>query len=85
MTFIERYLLAVDKCYVQCLNDPETQPYKSKYEARKIFEDLREENIDEESDTMKKEFETLDIISDDDKLQFIIRKSDEQLNELSGE
>jgi len=84
MTFLERYLTAIDKFYVQSLNDPENEPYKSKYEARKIFEELYEENIDEESDIMKKEFENLDLIEEDDKLKFVIIKSDQSTKELSG-
>ncbi len=75
MTFLERYLTAIDKCYVQSLNDPETEPYKSKYEARKIFEELLKEDINEES---QKEFENLDLIEEDEKLKFVIIKSDQQ-------
>jgi hypothetical protein len=84
MTFIERYLNAIDKCYVQSLNDPENEPYKSKYEARKIFEELYEEDIDETSDFMQKDFETLDLIEEDDKLKFVIIKSDQQAKEPSS-
>ncbi|CAF1277879.1 unnamed protein product [Rotaria sp. Silwood1] len=83
MTFLERYLIAIDKCYVQSLNDPENEPFKSKYEARKIFEELHQENFDEESDIMIKEFQTLDLIEEDNKLKFIIIKSNEQVNEPS--
>ncbi|CAF4380931.1 unnamed protein product, partial [Rotaria sp. Silwood2] len=83
MTLLERYLIAIDKCYVQSLNDPENEPYKSKYEAKKIFEQLHEENIDEESDIMKKEFETLDLIEENNQQIFIIIKSDQQANEPS--
>ena len=84
MKLIERYLAAIDKCYVQSLNDPETEPYKSKYEARKLFEELYDENINEESDIIRKEFETLDLIEDNDKLKFIVIKSGQQANEPSG-
>lgn len=84
MTLLERYLIAVDKCYVQSLNDPETEPYKSKYEARKLFEELYDENIGEVSDLMKKELENLDLIEEDNKLKFVIIKSDEIGKELSG-
>ncbi|CAF4832555.1 unnamed protein product [Rotaria sp. Silwood1] len=84
MTFLERYLIAIDKCYVQSLNDPETEPFKSKYEARKIFEELHQETFNEESDIMIKEFQTLDLIEEDNKLKFIIIKSNEQVNEPSG-
>ncbi|CAM2721141.1 unnamed protein product [Rotaria socialis] len=83
MKLLDRYLLAVDKCYVQSLNDPEAEPYKSKYEARKLFEELHAENIDEESDEIKKEFDTLDLIEENNKLKFIIKKPDEYLNEPS--
>ncbi|CAF1321883.1 unnamed protein product [Rotaria sordida] len=83
MTLLERYLNAIDKCYVQCLNDPENEPYKSKYEAKKIFEELYKENLDEESDIMKKEFETLDLIEENNQRKFIIIKSDQQANEPS--
>ncbi|CAF4223749.1 unnamed protein product, partial [Rotaria sordida] len=83
MTLLERYLNAIDKCYVQCLNDPEDEPYKSKYEAKKIFEELYKENLDEESDIMKKEFETLDLIEENNQRKFIIIKSDQQANEPS--
>ena len=78
MTFLERYLTAIDKCYVQSLNDPETEPYKSKYEARKIFEELLKEDVNEESDTLQKQFENLDLIEEDDKLKFLIIKSEQQ-------
>jgi hypothetical protein len=84
MTLLERYLTAIDKCYVQSLNDPEEEPYKSKYEARKIFEELREVEIDEESDIIQKEFETLDLIEQDNKLKFVIIKPDQQATETSG-
>jgi hypothetical protein len=83
MTFLERYLTAIDKCYVQSLNDPETEPYKSKYEARKIFEELLEENVDEQSDILQKEFQTLDLI-EDDKRKFVMINSDQQAKESSG-
>ncbi|CAF3973804.1 unnamed protein product [Rotaria magnacalcarata] len=83
MKLLERYLLAVDKCYVQSLNDPEAEPYKSKYEARKLFEELHAENIDEESDEIKKEFDTLDLIDENNKIKFIIKKPDEYLYEPS--
>ena len=84
MTLFERYLIAIDKCYVQSLNDPENEPYKSKYEARKIFEELREVEIDEESEIIQNEFQTLDLIEDDDKLKFMIINSNQQAKELSG-
>jgi hypothetical protein len=84
MTLLERYLTAIDKCYVQSLNDPEEEPYKSKYEARKIFEELREVEIDEESDIIQKEFETLDLTEQDNKLKFVIIKPDQQATETSG-
>jgi hypothetical protein len=84
MALLERYLSAIDKCYVQSLNDPETEPYKSKYEARKILEGLYEEPIDEESDIIQHEFETLDLIEEDDKQKFIMIKSGEQAKEPSG-
>ena len=84
MKLLERYLAAIDKCYIQSLNDPETEPYKSKYEARKLFEELYDENINEESDIIRKEFETLDLIKDNGKLKFIVINSDQQANESSG-
>ncbi|UJR09813.1 hypothetical protein I4U23_014039 [Adineta vaga] len=83
MKFLERYSTAIDKCYVQSLNDPETEPYKSKYEARKIFEELYQENVDEQSDVLEKEFENLDLIEENEKQKFIMIKSDEQLKETS--
>ncbi|CAF1537137.1 unnamed protein product [Adineta steineri] len=83
MTFLERYLIAVDKCYVQSLNDSETEPYKSKYEARKLFEELYDVDIDEKSDNLEKEFQTLDLIEEDDKKKFIMIQSDQQAKELS--
>jgi hypothetical protein len=84
MTLLERYLIAIDKCYVQSLNDPENEPYKSKYEAKKLFEELYEEDINDESEIIQKEFETLDLINEDNKLKFVIIKSDQQAKELSG-
>ncbi|CAF4372588.1 unnamed protein product, partial [Adineta steineri] len=83
MTFLERYLIAVDKCYVRSLNDSETEPYKSKYEAKKLFEELYDVDIDEKSDYLEKEFQTLDLIEEDDKKKFIMIQSDEQAKELS--
>lgn len=84
MTFLERYLTAIDKCYVQSLNDPEEEPYKSKYEARKLFEELHEEEIHEASDSLQKELENLDLIEENDKLKFMIIKPDELAKETSG-
>ena len=78
MTFLERYLAAVEKCYVQCLNDPEEEPYRSKYESRKSFEELREVDIDEESDLIQREFETLDLVQNENKLKFITTTSAEE-------
>jgi hypothetical protein len=84
MKLLERYLISIDKCYVQSLNDPENEPYKSKYEARKLFEELYEENINDESEIIQKEFQTLDLIDEDNKLKFVIIQSDQQAKELSG-
>jgi len=84
MKLLERYLIAIDKCYVQSLNDPENEPYKSKYEARKLFEELYEEDINDESEIIQKEFQTLDLIDEDNKLKFVIIQSDQQAKELSG-
>ena len=77
MTFLERYLHAVDKCYVQCLNDPENEPYKSKYEARKLFEELYNvKEINDELDILKKQFENLDLIEENEgQLKFVINQS----------
>ena len=84
MKLLERYLAAIDKCYIQSLTDPETEPYKSKYGARKLFEELYDENINEESDIIREEFETLGLIKDNGKLKFIVINSDQQANESSG-
>ena len=84
MTFIERYLIAVDKCYVQSLNDPETEPYKSKYEARKLFEELYDANVDEQSDILEKELHNLDLIEENNRPKFVLIKPDEELKETSG-
>ena len=84
MTLLERYLTAIDKCYVQCLNDPETEPYKSKYEARKLFEELYESEIPDESDILEKELQTLELIEENNQFKFILIQSDEQTKELSA-
>jgi hypothetical protein len=84
MTLLEQYLTAIDKCYVQSLNDPETEPYKSKYEARKLFEELYESEIPEESDILQKELQTLDLIEENNQFKFILIQSDEQAKQLSA-
>ena len=84
MTFLERYLTAIDKCYVQSLNDPETEPYKSKYEAKKLFEQLRQEDIEDVSDSLQKEFHTLDLLGEGDDRKFITVKPDEEVKETSS-
>ena len=80
MTLLERYLTAIDQCYLQCLTDPETDPYRSKYEARKLFEQLyQEEDIGEISDILQNELEKLDLI--DEKL--ILVHPDQPVHESS--
>ena len=85
MTFFEQYLKAVDKCYVESLNDPETEPFKSKYEARKLFEDLRAMNIDEDSTLIRKELNSLQlIIEENEQFKFVSIQSDQPSDESSG-
>ena len=84
MTFLERYSTAIDECYVQSLNDPETDPYQSKYEAKKLFEELRQEDLNETSDILQKEFQTLDLIDEGDRRTFVMIKADEEAKEASG-
>ena len=84
MTFLERYLAAVEKCYVQSLNDPEEEPFRSKYEARQVFEELREVEIDEESDIIQKEFNTLDLIEDENKLKFVPTTSSQEVSGMNA-
>jgi hypothetical protein len=83
MTLLERYLTAIDKCYVQSLNDPETEPYKSKYEARKLFEELYDVEIPQESDILQKELQTLDLIEENNQFKFIFIQSDQPIKEVS--
>ena len=64
MTFVERYALAVDKCSIV---DPETEPYRSKYEAKKIFEDLKiDESLNKIPETLIEEFQSLNLFNDDE-------------------
>lgn len=83
MTFLERYLAAVEKCYVQSLSDPEEEPFRSKYEARQLFEELREVQIDEESAIIQQEFNTLDLIEDENKLKFVATTSSQAASGLT--
>lgn len=80
MTLLERYLTAIDQCYVQSLTDPETEPYRSKYEARKLFEQFYQEDINESSDILQNELQRLDLIDD----KFIFIQPNEPLQELSS-
>ncbi|CAF1054012.1 unnamed protein product [Didymodactylos carnosus] len=65
------YKEAVQLCYVKCLNDPENDPYKSKYEVKKIFDDIKdqlllsgEQTVSDDDNPLTNEFYDLDIIYD---------------------
>ena len=64
MSFVERYLTAVDLCYIQSQNDPENEPYRSKYAARKIFEELHELELDTVDVVISKDLQALSIHDD---------------------
>ena len=83
MTLLERYSTAIEICYVQSLTDPENEPYKSKYQARKLFEQLYDEEIPDESDILQKELQTLDLIEEDHQQKLIPIKTDEPVKEAS--
>jgi len=79
MTLLERYRRAIDKCYVQSLNDPETEPYKSKYEARKLFEELYNLDIPPIASDLVKDF---DLIHENDSFKFVLAESSNSTIEI---
>lgn len=63
MTFVERYSSALDKCSIV---DPETEPFRSKYEAKKIFEELKTiDSIVPISLDLRDDFESLNLFNND--------------------
>ena len=79
MTLLERYRRAIDKCYVQSLNDPETEPYKSKYEARKLFEELYNLDTPPIASDLVKDF---DLIHENDSFKFVLAESSNSTIEI---
>lgn len=71
MNFVDRYFSAVDLCYVQSENDPEENPYKSKYEARRIFDELRQVELFDVDEQIGKHFENVMIQSNENDELFV--------------
>jgi hypothetical protein len=85
MNLGEQYLAAVDKCYVQCLNDPEHEPYRSKYEAKKLFEDMHDIEPNDPSDILRQQIDRLRLVNDVQGWKFISIDMDQSVDDTTGE